>query len=89
MLLLCVCDGAAVLGWVYLQVVGGFEPDPRHQAGVSPQVVDTLLGGGAEHLHTLSRGAQEEAAATSTHSLHEELSLYQLNLIFSYNVQGH
>lgn len=39
---------------LYLQVVGGFEQHTCHQVGVSPQVVDTLLRVGAEHLHTLS-----------------------------------
>ena len=51
-----------VAGCVYLQVVGGLEQHTCHQVGVSPQVVETLLRGGAEHLHALSRGAQEEAA---------------------------
>lgn len=38
----------------YLQVVGGFDQHTGDQVGVSPQVVDALLGGGAVNLHTLS-----------------------------------
>lgn len=53
-------DSAICWARVDLQVVGGFEQHACHQVGVSPQIVDALLCGGAEHLHTLSWGAQQE-----------------------------
>lgn len=51
---------------LYLQVVGGFDHHTGHQVGVSPQLVHTLLRGGAEHFHAVSRGAQQQPAATRT-----------------------
>ncbi len=58
-------------------MVGGSEHHTCHQVGVSPQVVDALLCGGAEHLHTLPRGAQQEPAATQTASFTQEHALYR------------
>lgn len=64
---------------MYLQVVGGSEQYTCHQVGVSPQVMDTLLCGGAEHLHTLSCGTQQEPAATNTTMSYTEIHSLQTN----------
>lgn len=50
---------------MYLQLVRGFEQHTGNQVSVSPQLLDTLLCGRAEHLHTLSRGTEQESAAAS------------------------
>lgn len=49
---------------LYLQVVAGVEMNSGHQVCVSPQVVDALLGGGAEHFYAFSRSTQQEPAST-------------------------
>lgn len=49
---------------LYLQVVAGVEVNSGHQVCVSPEVVDALLGGGAEHFYAFSRSTQQEPAST-------------------------
>lgn len=47
-------------------MVGGVDQDTGHQVCVSPQVVNTLFCGGAEHFYAFSRGTQQEPAYTTT-----------------------
>lgn len=50
---------------VYLQMVGRSEQHTCNQVCVTPQILDTLLSDGAEHLHIVSRGAEKEPATQS------------------------
>lgn len=50
--------------WLYLQVVEGVDQDTGHLVRVSPEAVDALFCGGAEHSDALSRGTQQEPAPT-------------------------
>lgn len=52
---------------VYLQMVGRSEQHTGHQVRVAPQLLDTLLGDGTEHLHIVTRSAEEEPADTKHH----------------------
>lgn len=60
---------------LYLQVVTGVEANTGHQVCVSPEVVNALLGGGAEHFYTFSRGTQQEPA--STQHAHNQVSYFR------------